>query len=140
MRIAGEGAQFTNNVILVGALDPGGFFTMDATVIPDQPGELQLLVEVGYTDDFNAPQTITETLTVTVLDGGQIGVPTDGSEGGPVEPPVTVPESLWDKLLRFVRGLLGLDSGQTNPGGSPGPDVKPTDSGPNIVPIGPGKG
>jgi hypothetical protein len=132
MRVTSPDASLINNVILVGALDPGGFFTLDATVIPNLPGDLQLEIAVDYTDDFNAPQTITKTLTVTVFDAGPTGpVGPDGGDGGvPIEPPVTVPETLWDKLMRFIRGLLGLDSGQPGDGGTVVPgDGKPIDGG-----------
>jgi hypothetical protein len=130
LRVTSPDASLINNVILVGALDPGGFFTLDATVIPNSPGELQLEVVVDYTDDFNAPQTITKTLTVTVLDPGPVGPVDGGDGGGPIEPPVTAPESLWDKLMRLIRGLLGLDSGQPSNGGTVVPgDGKPIDGG-----------
>jgi len=120
-------------------------------VIPNFTGDLQLEVAVDYTDDFNAPQTITKTLIVTVLEPIPVG-PDDGGGGGPVEPPVTAPESLWDKLMRVIRGLLGLDSGQPVDGGTVTPgDGKPVDGGdggngsgggiaPTPVPVGPGKG
>jgi hypothetical protein len=155
MRVTSPDASLVNNVVLVGALDPGGFFTLDATVIPNFSGELQLEVAVDYTDDFNAPQTITHTLTVTVLEPGPVGPDNGGGDGGgPIEPPVTPPESLWDKLMRFLRGLLGLDSAQPGNVGTPVPsDGKPVDGGdggngggggiaptPEPRPVGPGKG
>jgi hypothetical protein len=121
MRVAGEGAEFANNVILVGNLDPGGFFTLDATVIPQQPGPLELLVTVDYTDDFNQQRTITDTVTVEVIEAPVIE-PGDG--GGPIEPPPPEPETLWQKILRFVRGLLGLDSSPPGNGGGEFPPVE----------------
>ncbi len=42
MRVTAEGAELSNNTILVGALDIGGYYTLDTTVIPDQPGPLEL--------------------------------------------------------------------------------------------------
>ena len=103
---------------LVGALDPGGYFTLDAIVIPDQPGPLQLVVTVDYTDDFNQPQVITQTLNVEVMEGGPVvghggegpGVPGDGG-------PPSAPETFLQKVWRFILGLLGLDSGLPNAGG-----------------------
>ncbi|HUS16988.1 MAG TPA: hypothetical protein VM536_18470, partial [Chloroflexia bacterium] len=131
LRVSSPDAQLINNVILVGALDPGGFFTLDATVIPNFAGELTLDVAVDYTDDFNAPQTISRTLTITVLDPGPVGPIDDGNGngngGGVIDPPVTVTETLWDKVLRFVRGLFGLDSGLPADGGS----GVPIDGGPD---------
>ena len=135
MRVSSGDASLINNVILVGALDPGGFFTLDATVIPNFAGELPLEVVVDYTDDFNAPQTITQTLTVTVLDSGPFGPDGgdggNGDGGGVIEPPVTTPETFWQKVLRFIRGLLGLDSSQPGGGTDVPVDGKPIDGGTN---------
>ncbi len=135
MKVAGENAEFANNAILIGALDPGGFFTLDATFTPFQPGPTELLVTVDYTDDFNQPQSLTRTLTVDVLDGPIVDPGVDPGGEIPVEPPAQT-ETLWQKVLRFVRGLFGLDSGtpSTDPGVFPedggGEDVKPLPVGP----------
>jgi hypothetical protein len=105
-------------------------FTMDALVIPDQPGPLELLVAVDYTDDFNQLQTLTQTVTVEVIEGGSVEPPIDGGiDGDGTEPPPpVVPESFWDKVVRFLKGLLGLDSGVPTPGGPSGPiEVPPID-------------
>jgi hypothetical protein len=122
MKVVGENAEFSNNVVLIGALDPGGFFTLDANFTPFQPGPADLLVTVDYTDDFNQAQRITQTLTVEVMDVPIIDPGTDPGGEGPIEPPPPQPEGLWQTILRFVRGLLGLDSGQppTDPGVFPG--------------------
>lgn len=110
------GVTFANNIILVGNLDPGGFFTLDATVIPELPGPLELQITVDYTDDFNQQRTITDTVTVEVIESIPVD-PGDGGGEGPIEPPPPEPETFWDKVLRFIRGLFGLDSGEvTDPG------------------------
>ncbi len=135
---AAAGGQFSNNVLLIGALDAGGTFPLDATVIPDQPGPLELLVTLDYNDDFNQPQKITASLTVDVLEGAIIDPGTDGGglppDGGFPEP--VQPESFWDMVVRFLRGLFGLGSGQSQPGGSGSPALEGP-SGPVILP---GKG
>ena len=102
---------------LVGALDPGGYFTLDAIVIPDQPGPLQLVVTVDYTDDFNQPQVITQTLNVEVMEGGPVVGPGEGPGGSGEGGPPPEPETFLQKAWRFILGLIGLDSGQPNPGG-----------------------
>ena len=127
MKVTGENAELVNNAILVGALDPGGFFTLDATFTPFQPGPAELLIRVDYTDDFNQPQSITRTLTVEVLDVPIIDPGTDPGGETPIEPPVQS-ETLWQKVMRFVRGLLGLDSGM--PSTDPGVFPIPEDGGP----------
>lgn len=116
MMVTGEGAEFTNNVILVGNLDPGGFFPMDATVIPFQAGTLDLLVTVNYTDDFNQSQQFVQHLAVEVIEAPIEGPGFEGEPGidGGVEPPAAS-ETFWQKVMRFFRGLVGLDSGQLTP-------------------------
>jgi hypothetical protein len=132
--LEGAGTQFSNNSTLVGALDPGGFFTLDALVTPNQSGPLQILVTIDYTDDFNQPQLITQTLEVEVMEGAPVGPGPEGSGGpGPVEP---TPETLWDKVKRLVLGLLGLDSAAP---ASPGQTAPSVPDKPIIVPN-PGKG
>ena len=114
MRVSAQGAQFSNNTVLVGALDLGGYYTLDSTVTPDQPGPLDLLVTIDYTDDFNQPQVISRTLTVLVEENL---IPEPGLDGGfPGEVPIqAVEETFWQKVMRFFKGLLGLDSGVPTP-------------------------
>lgn len=132
MKVTSPNADVSNNVTLVGILDPGGYYTLDASVIPMQPGPLELLVEVNYTDDFNQPRTISQTLTVEVMDMPTPepfppdGIPTDGGI-----PPVSE-ETVWQKILRFIRGLLGLGSQQ--PSTSPEPVIIPEGEVPEVRP------
>ncbi len=138
---AQEGAaQFSNNSTLVGALDPGGFFTLDAMVTPSQAGPLQVVVTIDYTDDFNQAQVITQTLEVQVMEGAAPGPETPGGSGGaPLTPPVPAPETFWDTVKRFVLGLLGLDSGAPAP--TPAmPEPGSTPPGDKIIIMPPGKG
>ncbi len=132
MRVAvaedsGVTATFENNSALIGALEAGGNYPLDATVYPDAAGPLPLVVTINYTDDFNQPQTITATLSVDVMEAPPIdpGIPPDGG----VDPGIPVPqESFTDMLVRFLKGFFGLGSGLTGTGGGgvivePSPDV-----------------
>jgi hypothetical protein len=112
---------------LVGAIDQGGYFTFDASLIPDAPGPIEMTVTVSYTDDFNEERQLQGTLAVTVEESmmGPEGDPSmngagGGGGGGGMEP-IAEPaaESLAHKAWRFILGLFGLDSGSN--GGSGGP-------------------
>jgi hypothetical protein len=124
--VSAPGAQFFNNTVFVGALEPGGFFPLDAQITPDMPGPLELTISVSYTDDFNQPQTITKIIPLEVMegfvdpgfppDGGYPpdgGFPDDGSLDGGGD--TAQEETFLDKLWRFIKGLLGLDSGIPEP-------------------------
>lgn len=129
LRVDAIGAQLSNNVILVGALEMGGYFTLDATLIPEIAGPLELIVSVDYTDDFNQPQVISKTLTVEVLESYLPEPGVDGEEGlpGENEPPSQGPETIWQLIWRFILGLLGLDSSRQP---SENPSVSPFESQP----------
>jgi hypothetical protein len=60
-----------------------------------------------------------------------MGMPLEGGEDVPIQ----TEETFWQKLWRFVLGLLGLDSGTTAPGQSV-PETIPVEP----VPAGGGKG
>jgi len=141
MRVEGVGAQFSNNTILVGALDIGGYYTLDTTVIPDLPGPLELNITIDYTDDFNQAQTISRTLTVEVQEMFEPEpFPGEGGVDGGGEPlPISETETFWQKAWRFVRGLLGLDSalptpGEFFPGEIPPGEIPPGESPPLEAP------
>lgn len=139
MRVEAPSGQMSNSSILVGTLDPGGYFTLDATFIPDVPGSTDLLVSIDYTDDFNQQQVVTQTLTVEVMDQPVIEPPVDGNPNGGVDIPTQSPETFLHKVWRFVLGLIGLDSGLST-GQSPTgeqPLATPSSDKPIIVPAQP---
>ena len=141
MKVDAAGAQFSNNETLVGALDVGGYYTLDAMMTPDNAGSLELIVTIGYTDDFSLRRVLTDTLTVEVMEAEFIEpVPGEGGmEGGPESMPPAQPETFWQKAWRFVLGLLGLDSGTpaTQPGEMPPVEEMPSDGVPAGAPAGP---
>jgi hypothetical protein len=115
MKVTTQGADITNNVSLVGALDPGGYYTLDANIVPQQEGPMDIDVVINYTDDFNAPRTIEQKVHIEVQpaiaitpDGTGTGIKggSDGNSGMPA-----APESIWHKIGRFIKGMFGLDSG-----------------------------
>jgi len=141
MTVSAPNGQLSNNTIFVGPLEPGGYFPLDSTWIPELPGLVELTVSVDYTDDFNLPQNITQTLTVEVLEappmepGNEPGMGPGEGEGG--FPPEGQAETFWQKALRFLAGLLGLNSGL--PTSTPVEGIPPEGEGPpGEGPVGPG--
>lgn len=116
LKVTAANGEVTNGVSLVGALEPGGYFTLDANLTPFQSGALDVEVIINYTDDFNQPRTIEHILTVDVQEAMVEPFPPD--ENG-VGIPMPVVETFWDKVLRFFKGLLGLD------GAPPQPQIQP---------------
>jgi hypothetical protein len=136
MTVSTNAGMLENGEGLVGSLDPGGYFTLDAMLTPNAPGPLDLTITIDYTDDFNQLRSVTSTLKLDVTEM-QIGPPADqltpGGNGGLP----AAPESLWQKAWRFILGLFGLDSG-TN---STSPAVEqPTGVPVPVIPGGGGKG
>ncbi|MAT44795.1 MAG: hypothetical protein CL609_20865 [Anaerolineaceae bacterium] len=119
MKVTADGVEIMENVSLVGALEPGGYFTMDAMVIPFQAGPLELNVQVGYTDDFNQPRMIEQKVVVQVEEMPVFEPPPEGEMDpgmeGPGYPMPGQPETFGQKLLRAIKGLLGLGSAQPQP-------------------------
>jgi len=138
--VSAENADLSNNAIFVGALEPGGFFPLDAMITPFEPGPLDLLLSVSYTNDFNQPAVITDTISIEVLEPapmepvdpglGPDGLPIDGEippDGGGGE------ESLGQRIWRFILGLFGLGSQRATDQPS---DAVPIDA-PLDAPVGP---
>ncbi len=136
IKVKTDAGTVENGTGLVGSIDTGGYYTMDAMLTPEKSGKVTLNVTIDYTDDFNAPRTITDTLEVEVMEGMPEGAVTDppwaaeGVEAGKC--PSLHQETTMQKAWRFVLGLLGLDSaapsgGEQVPPGTevPAPQIKP---------------
>ncbi len=123
MTISSDAGELMNNVSLVGTLDAGGYFPLDVMFIPNQPGEAPLKIIIQYTDDFNQSRTIEKTLPVTVVEAAPMEPPPNMGPGGmPGEMPTDGgmaggSETFWQKVVRFFKGLVGLDSGTPQPSG-----------------------
>ena len=125
LKITSESGTIENGASLVGSLDAGGYFTLDAMIIPEQSGKMNLDITIDYTDDFNQSRTITRHLEIEVMEGmiEPTPDPSLGGGGGGEGGPVPTEESTLQKVWRFVLGLFGLDSAppsDSNPGISPG--------------------
>lgn len=104
MMVTSNAGSMLNNSLLVGTLDAGGYYPMDVSFTPEFPGPAEILIQIQYTDDFNQPRQQEFKLSVDVTDAPIM-------EGPPVDMPVVdMPETFWQKVVRFVKGIIGLDS------------------------------
>ena len=127
IKITSANGTVENGTGLVGSLDAGGYFTLDAMVTPEQSGKMNLDITIDYTDDFNQPRTISRKLEIEVMEGMLEPTPDPslGGGGGGAEIPIPTHETTLQKVWRFVLGILGLDSAPPsngNPEISPGPE------------------
>ena len=113
--VAADDALLENNTALVGGLNRAST-SPDTMITPFQVGPMEILVSVNFTDDFNQLRTFETTLLIDVveMDGGDFypgGDPFSPQDGFEDWEPQAVEETFWQKLLRVLKGLLGLDSG-----------------------------
>jgi len=128
LKIESARGTIENGTSLVGSLDAGGYFTLDAMVIPEQSGPMTLDITIDYTDDFNQARTINRTMQIEVMEGFEEPILEPGMEGGGGEVfPMPTEETTLQKAWRFLLGLLGLDSAppsNNDPGIVPGPGIE----------------
>jgi len=135
MKVTCGDAEMSNNTGLVGPVDVGLYFTLDPMVTPFHSGPLDCDVTVSYTDDFNQVRSISTILSLEVMEAppqeeffpGTEGVPPIDMGGQPAN------ETFWQKIVRFFRGLFGLDSAPPQNGPVEGPIME----GPIEGPVGP---
>jgi hypothetical protein len=127
MTIEAPNGTVENGTALIGSLDAGGYFTLDAMLIPEQSGPMSLSVTIEYTDDFNQPRVINESLQIEVMEAMQEPILEPGMEGGVEGMPIPAEENTFQKIWRFVLGLFGLDSAPpptSDPGIMPEPGIE----------------
>jgi len=103
MELSSTQLEISEGSMYLGPLDGGTSGSLEATAVAKEGGTAEVLVTVNYLDDFEQPQVVTKTLTVEVEKPVEIS-PEAEEEAQEQE------ESFWDKVLRFLRGLVGLGS------------------------------
>lgn len=137
--VTSENGMIENGTSLVGSVDTGGYYTMDALISPDISGPVQIKVVIKYTDDFNRERTIEKTLDINVEEEFIELTPDPSMEnGGGGEITFVSEETFMQKAWRFILGLLGLDSAP--PASSPDMQIIPGEEIPVPVQGGGGKG
>lgn len=123
---------------LVGAIDAGGYFTLDATFTPDSAGEVELDIVIDYVDDFNQPRTIERHLKINVEEAFEEPTPDPSMPENQGEFIPTTDETFLQKTWRFILGVFGLDSAPPTPP-MPGSEM-PIEEFPIPEPVNPGGG
>ncbi len=103
LEVTSEQLEISEGSLYMGPLDGGTAGSLEPMAVAHEGGTAEVVVSIYYLDDFEQPQVVTKTLTVEVEE--------------PLEPPPGAEqvseeqeEGFWDKVLRFLRGLLGLGS------------------------------
>ena len=105
MKITADGAELANNVSLVGSLDSGNYFSLDASITPQQPGPLTLTITVDYTDAFNQPQQVIKTMEINV-EGDLEPTPAPGEGTG--DSTSQTSGGFWENLWSALHGFFGV--------------------------------
>ena len=101
--VSAENAEIENITGIVGPVDSGGYFTADARVTAQKAGTLKLQVKIAYQDDFGKSRFISRDLLLKVSEP-------PAPIQMPVTPSQTSPGSFWDQIVRFLRGLFGIEN------------------------------
>jgi hypothetical protein len=102
LEVSSRQLEIQDGVLYLGPLDGGTSGSLEATAVAQEGGTAEILITVHYLDDFEQPQVVTRTLTVEVEKPEQVNLevePSQEEEGG-----------FWDRVLRILRGLVGLGS------------------------------
>jgi len=103
LEVSSTQLEISEGSVYLGPLDGGTSGSLEATAVAQEGGTAKVLVTVHYLDDFEQSQVVTKTLTVEVEEPVEVSTEA-GEESREQE------EGFWDKVLRFLRGMLGLGS------------------------------
>ncbi len=159
LTVTSPSGTLSNNTAMIGNLDPGGYYTIDATYIPDLAGNIPLNFSIRYTDDFNQLRTYEGSLDVEVQEGflmpegnlvpmldengnpildengNPIMVPAgeqSGMNGGNVQPLPEENQNFFQKIWNAIKSFFGI-----NPSNSTIPEPeKPSEPLPGVLPKG----
>jgi hypothetical protein len=103
LEVTSEQLEISEGSLYLGPLDGGTSGSLEPMAVARQGGTAEVVVSVHYLDDFEQPQVVTETLTV------EIEEPLDAAPEAE-QSPEEQEEGFWGKVLRFIKGMLGLGS------------------------------
>jgi hypothetical protein len=107
MTVTTDSGEIMNGSSLVGNLDPGGYFTLDAMYTPFIEGLVKINIVINYTDDFNQLRMYETSLEIEVQPAMIFPEePTPGTPEIPTEP--EQPTGFFAKIWNAIRGFLGI--------------------------------
>ncbi|MFQ6101333.1 MAG: IPT/TIG domain-containing protein [Anaerolineae bacterium] len=104
LELTSKQLEVSEGSLYLGPLDGGTSGSLEATAVAHEGGMAEVVVSVHYLDDFEQPQVMTQTLTVEVEESPETPPGAEQVSEGEEE------AGFWEKVLRFLRGLLGLGS------------------------------
>jgi hypothetical protein len=159
LTISASSGTLSNNTVMVGNLETGGYYTIDATYIPDVAGKIPLSFSIRYTDDFNQLRIYEGTLEVEVQEaalmpegnlvplldekgnvildekGNPVLVPGGnsggGMNGGSVSPMPEQNLNFFQKVWNAIKSFFGV-----NPSNNTPQLEKPSEPVPGVLPKG----
>jgi len=106
LEVTSQQLEISAGSLYLGPLDGGTSGSLEATAVAQASGTAEVLVTVHYLDDFDQPQVVTQTLTVEVEEPPEAPPGAEQADQDQEQEE----EGFWEKVLRFLRGLLGLGS------------------------------
>jgi len=103
LEVSSAQLEISEGSLYLGPLDGGTSASLEAMAVAQEGGTAEVTVNVHYLDDFEQPQTVTQTLTVEVETP-----PEEKPEADQIEE--RQEEGFWGGLIRFLRGMIGLGS------------------------------
>ena len=119
MTVTTDSGEIMNGTSLVGNLDPGGYYTLDAMFTPFMEGKAKINITINYTDDFNQLRTYESSMEIEVQPAMAIPEePIPGTTEMPTEP--EQPTGFFAKIWNAIKGFLGIGtSSESAPEGVP---------------------
>ena len=119
MTVTTDSGEIMNGTSLVGNLDPGGYFTLDAMYTPFMEGKAKINITINYTDDFNQLRMYESSIEIDVQPA--MVMPEEPTQTNPEMPTEPVePTGFFAKIWNAIKGFLGIGtSNEPTPEGGP---------------------
>jgi len=119
MTVTTDSGEIMNGTSLVGNLDPGGYFTLDAMYTPFMEGKAKINITINYTDDFNQLRMYESSIEIDVQPA--MVMPEEPTQTNPETPNESVePTGFFAKIWNAIKGFLGIGtSNEPTPEGGP---------------------